>query len=373
MKLRFWIVFLLLLIFAAARTEMSWPEPEGTKLTQAPPLPSHALWLNLPKGRPVPGFARKVTLIEFWDYSSVHSIRDIEYLKKWLSLYSPLGFQAVSVHAPDFDFGYKKENVERALKRLGVFWPVLMDNQFKTWKAYRVFSWPTRFLIDPGGRVIFTLRGEGEYRRTEEKIRLALISRNPRTRLPAFASPRELFDVFDSAVCGEMSDEIRVGTGKTDSLQKPAIANAEGFRSGRVVTYEDRGVRNLKGFFAHGAWRNFEDHFEHARSTASPEDYLGVNFEGAGVYSVLSSSHLEPVKFFVLLDSRPLEFRERGRDILTDGSGRTYVMAEEPRLYYLAENVAAGPHELKLYSGDEGASVYGFSFSNRCLGGFEKV
>lgn len=351
------------------------PSYETKKLPyKAPKFPKRAIWLNAPEDKHFKDLKGRVTLLDFFDYASVNSVRNLHYVKKWNHLYHPLGLQVIGVHAPDFSFEYKKENVKNALERLGIDFPVLMDNSFKTWKEYDVFLWPTQFIIDHNGNVVYEQAGEGNYREFEEQLRRYLSEANPKTRFPAFATGRDEQDLFDQLFCGTFSETVRTGTGgKEHRLRGPSILNKEGFVHGHTVKYEDRGVRDSKGFFAHGPWRNREDYFEHARTTEQLEDYLGVSFEGYEAYAVLGSSRLDPVRFYLLMDSQPIMPLQRGQDVSTDEYGKTYVMVDEPRLYYLVRNVDAGQHELKLYTNDDGASVYAFSFGNRCLTQFEKL
>jgi len=340
---------------------------------KAPELPSKAVWLNAPKkDGHFKEFKGHVTIVEFWDYTSINSIRSLAYLKKWQEAYGPLGFRVIGVHSPDFDIAYKLDNVKQAIERLGITYPVLMDNDFKVWKKYQVFSWPTQFIIDHKGNIVLEQIGEGNYRTVEEKIRLYLSKANRKTRLPPLVASKENLNLFDTTYCGDMSEEIRIGSGKGYSLRNPNISNEEGLSKGKVITYEDLGHREPQGFFAQGVWRNFEDHFEHAQSTEHLEDYLGILFEGYEVYGVLDSNRLDPIRVYLLLDSQPVTLDQMGQDITRDQEGKTYVMVDEPRLYYLLKNVKTGPHELKLYTQDDGASFYEFSFGNRCLTDFDR-
>jgi alkyl hydroperoxide reductase subunit AhpC len=338
---------------------------------KAPKLPKHGIWFNTSEDDQHKNLKGQITIINFWDYASINSIRNLYYLKKWEELYSPLGVRVIGVHAPDYKFEYKRENVENALRRLGVTFPVLMDNNFKVWNMYEVFLWPTKFIIDKEGQVVYQHVGEGGYRDFEEAIRLVISADNPTARFQRLAVPRDFQDLFDETYCGVMSEEIRVGTGsKEHRLRTPNIANSEGLHPGRMINYEDKGERQPRGFFVHGAWKNQEDYFEYAGKKPALEDYIGIDFEGHEVFGVLSSHRIDPVRFYLLLDSKPVPTLQRGKDISVDANGNTYVFVDEPQLYYLLENIDAGVHELKMYTSDEGATVQGFSFGNRCLTGF---
>ncbi len=81
----------------------------------------------------------------------------------------------VGVHSPEFEFEKDEENVREALPRLDVIWPVAMDNDFRTWRAYKNRYWPRKYLIDQGGIIRFDHIGEGAYLETELHIRNLLV------------------------------------------------------------------------------------------------------------------------------------------------------------------------------------------------------
>ncbi len=77
----------------------------------------------------------------------------------------------VGVHSPEFAFEKREDNVREALPRLKVTWPVAMDNDFQTWRAYNNRYWPHKFLIDAQGIIRYHHIGEGAYQETELHIR----------------------------------------------------------------------------------------------------------------------------------------------------------------------------------------------------------
>ena len=60
------------------------------------------------------------------------------------------------------------------MKRLGVRYPVALDNDYGTWNAYANQYWPAEYLIDRTGHVRHIHFGEGEYDETERDIRKLL-------------------------------------------------------------------------------------------------------------------------------------------------------------------------------------------------------
>lgn len=116
----------------------------------------------------------KVVLLDFWTYSCINCIRTLPYVKTWYETYKDHGFVVIGVHTPEFAFEREPENVEAAVKRFGIHYPVVMDNPYKTWLAYNNKYWPAHYLIDREGNVVYTHFGEGKYDVTEGNIRYLL-------------------------------------------------------------------------------------------------------------------------------------------------------------------------------------------------------
>ena len=113
----------------------------------------------------------KVVLIDFWTYSCINCQRTLPYIRDWHDKYGETGLVVVGVHAPEFQFERKEENVRQAVADQDVTWAVAMDNGFQTWRSYQNRWWPHKFLIDEQGTIRFHHIGEGAYRETELHIR----------------------------------------------------------------------------------------------------------------------------------------------------------------------------------------------------------
>ena len=148
------VVFLslLLILFAVPSGFSAEKKQKKEKVEKAPSFPAAGIWLTQPPGKKF--FDDKLTLVYFWDYTSINSIREIEILKKWGGLYYPYGFQMVWIHAPEFPFAEHRENVASAARRLKIPYPIFLDNDFKLWEAYQVRSWPTKILVNGEGEII---------------------------------------------------------------------------------------------------------------------------------------------------------------------------------------------------------------------------
>ncbi|MBI3589278.1 MAG: redoxin domain-containing protein [Candidatus Liptonbacteria bacterium] len=120
---------------------------------------------------------QKVILVDFWTYSCINCQRTTPYLNAWYEKYKDQGLEIIGVHTPEFEFEKKYENVTAAVKKEKIQYPVVLDNDYSTWQAYRNQYWPHKYLIDIHGAIIYDHIGEGGYAETESKIQAALAER----------------------------------------------------------------------------------------------------------------------------------------------------------------------------------------------------
>jgi len=113
----------------------------------------------------------KVVLVDFWTYGCINCARTLPYVTKLYDTYKDKGLVVVGVHAPEFPFERSTANVQTALKRFGIKYPVAQDNDFKTWNAYHNQYWPAQYIVDQNGKIVFEHAGEGEYGQIEHTIK----------------------------------------------------------------------------------------------------------------------------------------------------------------------------------------------------------
>jgi cytochrome c biogenesis protein CcdA/thiol-disulfide isomerase/thioredoxin len=165
-------------------------EPDLTDLGPAPEFMGISRWLNTTGGKPLSldDLRGKVVLVDIWTYSCINCLRTLPHLKSWYQRYHGSGFEIVGVHSPEFAFERVPDNVRDAVSSLHIEYPVALDNDFATWKAYENQYWPAKYLIDREGHIRYFHFGEGEYAQTEEHIR-TLLAEGGRL-LPARAARR---------------------------------------------------------------------------------------------------------------------------------------------------------------------------------------
>jgi AhpC/TSA family len=145
----------------------------------APPFPGRLAWINTAplrmdkqRGRPV--------LIEFWDFCRVNSLRTLPYLKGWHERYADDGLRVIGVHTGAFPPSRDEDEIRRAVDRLEITYPVVVDTNLEIWDIYGNEGWPARYLWDPRGALFSLHYGEGAYAETELEIQELLgVEREP--------------------------------------------------------------------------------------------------------------------------------------------------------------------------------------------------
>jgi thiol-disulfide isomerase/thioredoxin len=105
----------------------------------------------------------KVVLVDFWTYGCVNCVNTLPHVTELYAKYRDKGLVVVGVHTPEFPFERSASNVQAALKRHGITYPVAQDNDSRTWNAYRNQYWPAQYIIDQSGKIVFQHAGEGSY------------------------------------------------------------------------------------------------------------------------------------------------------------------------------------------------------------------
>ena len=153
----------------------------------APDIKNISAWLNTAGGTAVDlkSLRGKVVLLDFWAYSCINCQRAIPHIVDWYDTYHDSGFEVIGVHTPEYAFERVEGNVADGARRLGITYPVALDNGYSTWTNYRNRYWPAKYLIDASGVVRHIKFGEGDYDTTERLIRELLADGDPDMQLPA--------------------------------------------------------------------------------------------------------------------------------------------------------------------------------------------
>lgn len=140
---------------------------------KAPELRGLTNWINSDETT-LEELKGKVVIVDFWTYSCINCIRTIPFLNEWHDKYADEGLVILGVHAPEFSFEKVPANVQDAVDKYEIEYPVVLDNDFNTWQAYNNRFWPAKYFIDRNGEIVHTHFGEGEYEESEAIIQYLL-------------------------------------------------------------------------------------------------------------------------------------------------------------------------------------------------------
>lgn len=168
------------------RLQAIWDVIDGDDCGPAPELAGIQEWLNTPGGQPLTleGLRGRVVLLDFWAYSCINCQRELPHVEAWAKDYAAAGLTAIGVHTPEYAFEHEVDNVRAGADRIGITFPIAIDNDYGTWNAYGNDVWPATYLIDATGRVRYVLYGEGSYSYEETLIRELLQEARPDAVLP---------------------------------------------------------------------------------------------------------------------------------------------------------------------------------------------
>ena|SRR6185503_7852726 len=147
-------------------------EHKSSELAAAPELAAGD-WINSEPLK-LKDLRGRVVLIEFWTFGCYNCRNTLPFVKSWNDRYRDQGLTIIGVHSPEFDEERIVENLRREVVSLGIRYPVVSDNAYQTWNAYKVEAWPTTFLLDKQGRIRWMRVGEGDYDETERLIQKLL-------------------------------------------------------------------------------------------------------------------------------------------------------------------------------------------------------
>ncbi|GIL41542.1 thioredoxin family protein [Roseiterribacter gracilis] len=298
----------------------------AASLRSAPEFTGLDGWVNSTTPLTMAGLRGKVVLVDFWTYSCINCIRTVPYLNRWQEEYGPQGLQVVGIHTPEFGFEKMRPNVELAVEKRGIRYPVGQDNDFKTWRAWSNRAWPAFYLVDREGRIVLLREGEGFAHEMESAIRALLNIAGPATKHPGddpdlskIRTPEFYF--------GSQHDIAQDGT------QRPRLGEA---------SYSfDASQRPLNGkYLLDGSWNRESEPL----ILRSPTGRVRVRFTAAKMHLVAASAQPARLK------------------ITVDGRAQDPVDVDFASLYTLLDGKDYSEHVLDIETDTPGLTLYSATF-----------
>ncbi|MEZ4180071.1 MAG: thioredoxin family protein [Candidatus Doudnabacteria bacterium] len=297
-------------------------EPKFSNKGPAPEFVGVSKWLNSDALK-ITDLKGKVVLVDFWTYSCINCIRTLPYVTDWYEKYKNNGLVVVGVHTPEFAFEKVTSNVQAAIERYKISYPVAQDNNYKTWQAYDNRFWPAHYLIDKDGNIMYTHFGEGQYEQTEKAIRTLLGLEGD------FVAP--LMPEANQA----QTPEIYLGTAR---LGKSYGGVETPSQEEQIYTLPPKLSSNK--FALEGKWQFSPEAITHTNGYAK----LKLNFNAANAFMVAESPNPVAIKVWI------------------DGVQTKGLVINKSDLYTLFESSEGGAHTLEIEVPEGGLQIFTFTF-----------
>ncbi len=277
---------------------------------------------------------KKVVLLDIWTYSCINCQRTIPYLNEWHKKYEDDGLVIIGLHTPEFAFEKIQKNVEKAVKDFDIKYPVVLDNDFSTWRAYENQYWPRKYLIDIDGYIVYDHAGEGDYKETEIAIQKALKERTERLEMEnkiesSIASPENVI-----VVNGRVgSPEIYFGAWR-NLLLGNGVKNQIG-----IQDFSLPNTININTLYFNGKWNIQKEYAE--------------NINDADIVFKYNSKNI----YFVAGSKEGVEI-----EIYQDDVFIKKIIIKDEQLYSLVENSSYGEHTIRIKVNQSGLKAFTFTF-----------
>lgn len=285
----------------------------------------------------------KVILIDFMAYSCINCQRTFPYLNAWHDTYADDGLVVIGIHTPEFAFERDQGNVEDAMQRFGIEFPVVLDNEYGTWKAYGNRFWPRKYLIDIHGNVVYDHIGEGAYEETEMKIQELL-----RERSAVLGEMQAEFNEVASEALPDNRTPGRSPETYLGSARNKLLANGTAGVSG-IQNFVTPDSFERDNYYLGGTWNVLTQSSESVSDATVTYRYYGKE-----VFIVAESAAEGVIE--VWQNGEPVDV-QAGADV-SNGQARI----NDSRLYKLIMNEEAGEYLLELKIKSPGVKIFTFTF-----------
>lgn len=284
-------------------------------LGEMPQFTQVTTWLNSPP-LTKEGLRGKGVLIDFWTYSCINCIRTLPTVTRWDATYRSQGLVIVGVHTPEFQFEKDIENVKRAIARHGIKYPVAVDNDYGTWKAFGNQFWPAKYLIDAEGRLRLTHFGEGDEDVFERAIQSILMEAKLLHAPVAIEPAEKSVNAFRIR-----SPETYIGYNRASNF----FSN-ERMTPDTTINYTPPPSLRLNSWALGGPWKVIDE----AAVLQAPGGKIQFRFQAPKLNLVMKGTE-KGVPAKILIDGALLPANMRGADIGPDGK----ATVKDARLYNL--------------------------------------
>ena len=314
-----------------------------------PSLDGAAEWINTAPLTPQ-SLRGKVVLVDFWTYSCINCLRTLPYVRAWARKYKDYGLVVIGVHTPEFAFEKNLDNVRKAVRAMGITYPIAVDNNYTIWSAFNNNFWPADYFIDAQGQIRGHAFGEGDYEKSERTIQ-SLLTQAKVAGVPAdLVNPRGNGVEAAASERDVKSPETYVGYERADNFTSTTAV-----LKNQPQNYAAPVAPQLNQWGLAGQWA-----VEGERAVlAGPSGQILFRFHARDLHLVLGPTQDgKPVRFRVRLDGKA-PGADHGVDTDADGNGTV----SGQRLYQLIrQQGGVSDRTFTIEFLDKGVQAFSFTF-----------
>jgi thiol-disulfide isomerase/thioredoxin len=333
-------------------------EDQGGEHIHMPKIPygyEKSRYLNADPSAIESSLKGKVVILDIWDYTCVNCIQTLPYIQSWAEKYKDKGLVIIGVHSPEFEFEKEPGNLEKAVARFKLTYPIIADNEYEIWNSLANKYWPAKYIFDSKGILRASHFGEGEYQEFEAFIQKLLLERDSTASLPELSALVRETDK-PGAVCYRPTPETYIG------FFRNKLANAEKYEPHKTMKFSLPAKLIPDELYLDGEWKVER---EYAAPTGNGNASLVISYEAKEANLVIKPHGGEDFKVVVEQDGKAVSKEDRGSDIIEE-NGKTYLFVKDPRMYNIINNSKFGRFKLTLSSNSPSFAAYAYTFTTAC-------
>ncbi len=319
---------------------------------EAPNFKDIKKWFNSnPKS--IKQYHGKVILLDFFTYSCINCINMLPHIKMLYEKYKNRGLEVIGIQTPEFDFEKDNENIQRAIEKYGLKYPILNDYLNTTWKLYGNKYWPRRILVNGRGKIILQQIGEGGEHELELEIIKALHEIGEKGEFTI--EKKHFFTKNDKSnflkYRSKLTPKIYMGWEKCKNFGN------SNFIPKKSINFIDNYEKENK-IYLNGNWIQEKDNI---RKTNDEKGHIRLIYSAKKVNVIFSSLFGKKYRVYVYINNQSLDRTNAGKDIKIDQSG-SYLIIDKSGTYDVIETNEMESNELKLFSNSNDFIIYSIDF-----------
>ncbi len=300
------------------------------QITHMPEFDVDPVWINEVR-RTAESLKGEVVLVHFWSPTCLECLAAIPTLKQWKTDYGVSHpFELFTVQTPEFEGQNNLDAVFAMRDEYGITYPILMDTEYKTWRAYHNRFWPATYLFNKEGVLDRVYYGGGE-------------------GFESFAADiQRLLEITDEDV--EAERQARAEAAKPKELTETVFGYSEKYRfaSPEGILKNSPNIYSFPNSLRPNMWA-IEGEWTVSEGSAELVGQTGkLRFRyNAPALSISMQDTTGQHAVNVLVDGNPIPVESLGETLYVEGNGETHFTMEVQSVYQLVKNLP-GDHTIEL-------------------------